>query len=510
MLTGWTLAASFSQNKDELVLGFFNTQQPEEEFYLKALLDARFCCLQFPGDYKRTKKNSVDLFKSILGKKVKGVRQFLNERSFALLFEEGPSDASYGLLFKMHGNRSNVVLFENEKPLELFRNNLKNDETLDISALDRPLDFSYQHFLEQQGKVALLYPTLGPLGKEYLRMHYYDALPLPEKWEMMQSLLKQWETPPVYFIILYASQLHLSLIPIGQVKAQFEDPIQAINHFFAEYTRQFFLSLEKNEWTRVLEKEREQAENYLAKTRQKLKDLQDGSSLEEIANILMANLHQVPARATQVELFDFYHNQPIFIKLKKELSPQKNAEVYYRKAKNQKLEIKKLEENLLQKQQQLSDIQRHLAFLQSNQQLKELRQYVKEEGLEEVKTSPAQELPYRQFLIEGFTVMVGKNAKSNDTLLRQHTYKEDLWLHAKDVAGSHVIIKYQSGVRFSKQVIEKAAQLAAYYSKRKTDSLCPVIVTPRKYVRKSKDLAPGQVKVDREETILVEPKLVVR
>ena len=70
-----------------------------------------------------------------------------------------------------------------------------------------------------------------------------------------------------------------------------------------------------------------------------------------------------------------------------------------------------------------------------------------------------------------------------------------------------MIIKHQSGKNFPKDVIERAAQLAAYNSKRKTDSLCPVIVTPKKFVRKRKGDPAGAVEVEREQVILVEPKL---
>lgn len=102
---------------------------------------------------------------------------------------------------------------------------------------------------------------------------------------------------------------------------------------------------------------------------------------------------------------------------------------------------------------------------------------------------------------------MGRNAEANDELTLKRAYKEDLWLHAKDVAGSHVLIKYQAGKPFPKDVIERAAQLAAYNSKRKTDSLCPVVVTQKKYVRKRKGDPAGAVVVEREQVILVEPKL---
>jgi predicted ribosome quality control (RQC) complex YloA/Tae2 family protein len=114
-------------------------------------------------------------------------------------------------------------------------------------------------------------------------------------------------------------------------------------------------------------------------------------------------------------------------------------------------------------------------------------------------------VPYHEFEFRGYRILVGKNAQGNDELTSRYSYKEDLWLHAKDVSGSHVLIKHQSGKKIPKDVIEYAASLAAYNSKRKTESLCPVIVTPRKFVRKRKGDPPGAVIVEREDVIMVEP-----
>ena len=105
----------------------------------------------------------------------------------------------------------------------------------------------------------------------------------------------------------------------------------------------------------------------------------------------------------------------------------------------------------------------------------------------------------------GTTILIGKNAKSNDTLLNTYSKKEDLWLHVKDTPGSHVIIKCTNSNIFPIEIIEKAAQLAAHYSKRKSETLVPVSYTPRKYVRKRKGDPPGMVRVDREKVILVTP-----
>ena len=102
-------------------------------------------------------------------------------------------------------------------------------------------------------------------------------------------------------------------------------------------------------------------------------------------------------------------------------------------------------------------------------------------------------------------MFVGKNAKSNDILTQKIATKNDLWLHARDVSGSHVVIRDRLGNSFPASVIEKVAALAAWFSKRKTDSLCPVIFTPKKFVRKIKGAPAGQVVVEKEDVIMVVP-----
>jgi predicted ribosome quality control (RQC) complex YloA/Tae2 family protein len=184
-----------------------------------------------------------------------------------------------------------------------------------------------------------------------------------------------------------------------------------------------------------------------------------------------------------------------------------NAELFYRKSKNQQIEIRRLKEVLKNKDEEIDTLHGKLNELESIKDRKALALFIDSNRLNASTPADTVPLPYHTFEYQGFKILVGKNSQSNDKLTMKHSYKEDLWLHAKDVAGSHVIIKYQSGKKFPKDVIERAAELAAYNSKRKTESLCPVIFTPRKYVRKRKGDPAGTVIVEREETVIVQPRL---
>ena len=189
-------------------------------------------------------------------------------------------------------------------------------------------------------------------------------------------------------------------------------------------------------------------------------------------------------------------------------SPQKNAENYYRKSKNEKIEIQKLMENIEAKEQDLAEIDQQIEMIEKIETLKEFRKYQKVNALEAVPKAldTVQDL-FKYYRFEGYEILVGRNAKNNDLLTQKYARKDDLWLHARDVSGSHVVIRKQAGKNFPVTVIERAASLAAFYSKRKNDTLCPVIVTPKKFVRKTRDLADGQVIVEKEEVIMIEPML---
>jgi predicted ribosome quality control (RQC) complex YloA/Tae2 family protein len=207
------------------------------------------------------------------------------------------------------------------------------------------------------------------------------------------------------------------------------------------------------------------------------------------------------------ELFDFYNNKTVLVKLKLNLSPQKNAEQYYRKAKNQKIEIQTLEKNLKLKVAQAEQIAENIHILEDLDNLRDLRGYAVKNKLvtkgQENKSAPPR---FKMHEHMGFQILVGRNARNNDELTFNYGYKEDLWLHAKDVKGSHVLVKYQSGKNFPKPVIILAAQLAAFNSANKNTDTCPVIYTPRKFVRKSKGMPAGAVIVEKEEIIFVKPE----
>ena len=218
----------------------------------------------------------------------------------------------------------------------------------------------------------------------------------------------------------------------------------------------------------------------------------------------MANLHSIQTGLSKIVLTDFYSNQPITIKLNTALTPQKNAENYYRKSKNRHQEIASIKSNIKDKELLIESDSKKILQIQEVETTKDLRKYRKSHAVGQ-KKKPDQPQPYHLFELDDWQIMVGKNSKANDELTLKVAHKNDLWLHAKDVPGSHVIVRERAGQNFPTHVIEFAASLAAANSRRKTDTLCPVIYTPKKYVRKVKGAPHGQVVVEKEEVVIIAP-----
>lgn len=249
--------------------------------------------------------------------------------------------------------------------------------------------------------------------------------------------------------------------------------------------------------------ELKRCEQLIHKTKRAIQALHDAVPLEEIGHIIMANLHALGAGQTQAELYDFYRNRNITVALKKDLDAQQNAAWYYRKAKSRQAEEALLQDQLLNAEAQLPVLHEKLARIGQAEQLKALKALT----LAKQETGEPKQSLFKTFECDGYTIWVGKSAANNDLLTMKHARKDDLWLHAKDAAGSHVVVKQQPGRPFPKQVIACAASLAAYYSKLKGSALVPVAYTLRKYVRKPKGAEPGAVIVDKEEVVLAAPKL---
>ena len=492
-LRGYRIAVCFSQEKDELVVGLTNGTS---EFWLKAQLGATFPALALPETFQRARTNSVDLFPDMLGQQVETVAAWPQDRVLQVNFRSGAR-----LVFKLYGPRPNVIFRPApEAVAQLFQQKLLADGELRPQAVPAP---------PVAGKLP---PPLADLPARYLRENGYDAASPETNTRLVNQVLAQLEKPAHYYLIQLDGRTRLSVLPLGEILETLpgEDPIGALRRFVPMALGRRALEMETKQLRQLLERRAAEASMAAAHARQRLHALAHEAGYRHTADLIMANLHDIPAGATQIEVLDFYTNQPKLIKLKRTEKPQLTAENLYRKGKNQQIEERQLSERIARRETEaLSALERleEMDTVPALTELRGLRTWRKQHGLDPTPAAAksATELPFKVFEDRGFTILVGRNAANNDLLTQKYAHKDDLWLHAKDVTGSHVVIRHKAGQPVPEPVVEHAAQLAGWYSRRQHDSLCPVTVTPKKFVRKPKGSLPGQVVVERERVVLVKP-----
>ena len=486
-LIGKRLLEAFSTDIESIVLRFENTTIKVSFFKGEGLF-------QFPDELKLQKKNRLASFKELTGEGiwVEDVITYPFDRLFEIKFNQG-----YSLYFLLFGRFSQIGLYQDKKLISHFPAKAKDVEVIDYNsqtteaicdAVDNAEPLNHQlKFLNQTQKQELEKLTFLQSSKEDqirllndLKTHYLESKIYISKGEK------------AYQLKYSSSEDDLS---------SFDNIAEALDNFTRLYISHKVFNDTKSSHLGVLKKELKTLKTKEKSLNKKLGSLSHASSYKQKADLLMAYLHLVPANASSVVLDNFEGTEKISIALNKTLTPQANAERFYRKSKNESKQVDFVHKNL---KELTVKIEQKESEIKVFSELESFKDIVKTTQAKPSKTDIR--LPYRKLMIDGYEIRVGRGAKDNDELLRSYTSKNDIWLHAKSVSGSHVIIRNPSKKEVNLTTIEKAAQLAAFYSKAKTESLAAVMYTERKFVRKPKGATPGLVKVDKEDTILVEPK----
>jgi predicted ribosome quality control (RQC) complex YloA/Tae2 family protein len=499
VFAGSTITSCFSQNKDEMII---ETNGLNKIQFIRAHFLPPQIYLSFPENYQRAKRNTIDLFKEILGDTIISCKVLNFERAFYFQLKSGKI-----LFFKLHANRSNVILYQKNahKPSLLFRKVVSEDSELDWRTLEKSLDLSHEQFLALDGNASQFLPTLGTIPRNWLKENEYLESDLNHKWALMEEILDMLGTP-LFSLIKRDGEVRLSLLPESEAIKSFSNPIEAVNELF--YAALIRGNFEKDK-SSLLKKYQETLRrhlSYVEKSTAKLAELKNAAPPSNLADVIMASLHLFEHGKNDIELVDFYTGENISVRLKPQQKPQDKAASLYRKNKNRKLEWDQLDKTITLKNMQAGIIQTKIEELEAIDDFRSLKNFKKLHGEDKVLQKEAQVLPFKTFESNGFAIWVGKSAQSNDDMLRGYTKKDDIWLHARMVAGSHVLVKTSGIKNIPAIVIETAAQLAAYYSKNKTETLAPVIYTEAKYVRKVKGSTPGSVLVEKEKVIMVTPK----
>ena len=237
---------------------------------------------------------------------------------------------------------------------------------------------------------------------------------------------------------------------------------------------------------------------------------EDAESQRMLADTIMANLYQLHKGQSSAELVNIYDGNTVTIKLNPILSPSDNAQAYYKKYNKYKRAQSELRQQIEVTESMLTylaSLDASLLTATTKNEIEEIRQEMVTAGLireigKKKKTALQKSQPLHLKLREGVDLYIGKNNKQNDYVTFTVGGPRDLWLHTKDIPGSHVIMKSTSPTA---EDIALAVELAAYFSKARSGSNVPVDCVERRYVKKPAGAKPGFVIFTNQRTYYATP-----
>lgn len=256
---------------------------------------------------------------------------------------------------------------------------------------------------------------------------------------------------------------------------------------------------------------------YLKKQRlsEDLLKAENSEDLRLYGELLTANMHLVKPGDKSVEVTNYYDGSTVKIPLDERHTPAKNAQQYFKRYGKSKTAIKEKQIQLSENDADIAYLESVLTYLNNTDNVDEIEAlrselaetgYIRKRKISGYREKKYKPQPYQYTLCDGSRVLVGRNNRENDILTLKTASKNDLWLHTKDIPGSHVIVQ-TGGRELSEDALFEAASIAAYHSKGRTSENVPVDYVPVKLVKKPAGAKPGMVIFTGNRTLWVNPKL---
>ncbi len=508
ILCGSSLVQAFTQEKDKLVLNFIKN---DLALFVEINTDSALPYLILKSQFKRAKKNTLDFFKNFLPADLISIQIAEFDRVVKFSFEK------FSIYFLIRGKHTNVVLIDSERNLQSFKKILDENEILNLNNLTysdsfiKPdIDISITNNLRE-----LLNKSYPFLGKEIVQELLQRTKLGNDKniQTIFHEILNEIQNnkPIVYQDeknVFNFSFFESSIKPDKQAE-YFESVNDALKFFIIQLGKKT-IDTEKTKLKTNYIKKLEQLENKRNKLEERILAGNKYQYYQSIGDILLINKHKLKQGLNKIELEDF-DNKSITIELNPKLKPLEIIEYYYNKAKSEQKDYEKSKELLESVKKEIINLKDKLEKIDlanSEESKTEIFKGVIEAKAKS-KSAQTTTFKFREFILyEKYKILVGKDSKSNDELTTKYAKKNDYWFHARNVSGSHVVLRWDKSLgEIQKNILEKAASIAAFYSKAKTSGLVPVSYTQKKNVVKRKGMEPGKVALLKEKVLLVKPEI---
>ena len=330
-----------------------------------------------------------------------------------------------------------------------------------------------------------------------------ESILVSEKFSTFRNFFSQ-ETKP------YLTEISFSPIPfensLGEPFARLSDLLDTYYKDKAERDR---VKQQASELIRRVENELQKNRHKLKKQEKELLATDNAEEFRQKGELLTTFLHQVPNDQDQVTLDNYYTNQPITITLDKALTPSQNAQRYFKRYQKLKEAVKYLTELIEETKATILYLESVETVLNQAglEEIAEIREELIQTGFirrRQREKIHKRKKPEQYLASDGKTIIyVGRNNLQNEELTFKMARKEELWFHAKDIPGSHVVIS--GNLNPSDEVKTDAAELAAYFSKGRLSNLVQVDMIEVKKLNKPTGGKPGFVTYTGQKTLRVTP-----
>ena len=300
-----------------------------------------------------------------------------------------------------------------------------------------------------------------------------------------------------------------SALLFSDSKTQMSTLSELLDTFYKDKAERDRVNQQASELIRREENELEKNRKKLGKQEEELLATENAEEFRQKGELLTTFLHQVPNDQNQVELDNYYTGEKILITLDKALTPNQNAQRYFKRYQKLKEAVKHLT-SLIEETRTtilyLESVETALAQA-SLTEIAEIREELIQTGFirrRQREKIHKRQKPEKYLATDGQTIiLVGRNNLQNDELTFKMAKKDELWFHAKDIPGSHVVIT--GNLQPSDEVKTDAAELAAYFSKARLSNLVQVDMIEIKKLNKPTGGKPGFVTYTGQKTLRVTP-----
>ena len=458
------------------------------------------------------------LFRKLLeGGYIKEIEQIDLDRILKITFachNELGDAIEYILFIEIMGKHSNIILVgKNNKIIDCIKHispSMNTERFLQPGALYQlpPMVEKLNPFTSdfvEDSQLTKIYQGMAPiLSKEIL----YRI----DQGEDFKEIMKQIDKSQDLYITKINDKEYFHVIELTHLQgittkyALFD----GLDLHFNEIDQKERIKQQTSNLLKFIQNEYQKNTTKLKKLKVTLEDSENSDNYRIKGDLLYASLHLMQKGMTSVEVDNYYDNTKMKITLDPKLEPKANAQKYYQKYQKAKNSINVLHQQIELTEKEIDYFDSLITAMSqaSYYDALEIKEELENEGYLKKKkqrnTIRKKKIPqFQKYLTkDGIEIDIGKNNLQNDYLTFKYAHRYDMWFHAKDMPGSHVIVKAQD---LDEYTIRLAAKIAAYYSKGKNSSSVPVNYTLVKTLKKPAGSKPGKVILDNYKTIYIDP-----